>query len=1267
MEGIDILSSLEVVDDSVVPTHSQLKSLDEVATVALTSAVKVNRDAAARQLRYLSTYEHWNTTKALLTAATEYRYLHFMVCKAALFLVSNEIGPDERREVQYIVLNYLKVLRENSEALRHYVQHELYAILASATYLNWKLDVLSAEQEDQDSTTTAANGTEGGGPTPVGRSQIATILGFFQGYLTPEEFMDCLLELIPYFSQQCIKIPIFSTRMSFVAFALPFFFEQAGHLLDVVSSKAAQVCCVVLECLFENGAVSEATPITIRHYRENSIHLSRWEEWANSLPVVLQYSKNMLIHYPTNEDALLHGRLLRLCSTLTCSEESYTLSVRPAITQEMILLSSELLKVCQGNNALMEHLHLACDILINTFERDEQGVSAYLVQNIDLISAWADATQYVLTRFSDEEDELRQSLMHLFYLFADNLLPPPPRGNQHNFDDFLEHACIIHPCEIENNGPNASPPLAPVDSSMTLETDKINLLSNEQTNSEGNQYLKDLVFSIFTTYSNSVINKAHLKEDSQELRMEVGMVLHNEKTLLPLASMLFCKRINFLDFLVDQLRQGIEDYHTLVSIREARWWNSEIGINTGDAVSQPSASNIPTREEQALMLLVERFPDVKAVVSGSAPYLTHSYESNSSAPREGLDILKGFPSRDAVEMLLMRVILSHLSVIISIFAIAMANDTAPGDNSVLEPVAKFARQLLTGDDKLVNNLLQCLSIFGTDATGNPTTFSNDTAGNHNHAQVHFGILRALFFFCNCLCESYFHRRPEFFDISLDLLRFVYLYHSDIASLVTDANLLLRRILTSGTGGSVFLGSDKLLAVVRAIAQDGIPSFRAVHKLDPAMPLLPREVRSGFYTAFMALVEAREQAGFHVEDVVSKLITQMISPEGLLHNPAQTFIDLTALSRGVKRPTTLLVILERVLDYKEALMQVMNKDLNCATLVVCWLTALCTLAQHLLENGPIGEMHCSLSSFVMRMLNHFFDLVSFSATLAHRANLNKICSPNVEDSAIQFNSMMLFDFDSDRVEATVVYDLSDFLYCMCCAPWSNLGIMHYYERHTVEMFFTGSVQFFTFLPVDMLMSSERGRNRVFSAMLAALTTDGTVFQQLHQIFIWQNMWDRILRYLTKCLAYFYLPVILKLMFIIVNKETVGGGDGDGSLSGGDDSGGDSVAKSLSFSNCLPERTLGFVLREIVILVAVSPYLEKNECAHAFFLIEKCFRRAPALCTDHFVRLLDVCSAYHRVRIRHIMNNVREGHDFSTLLNLYLRCFGQSSKVSTLAAW
>ncbi|CCW71565.1 unnamed protein product [Phytomonas sp. Hart1] len=590
----------------------------------------------------------------------------------------------------------------------------------------------------------------------------------------------------------------------------------------------------------------------------------------------------------------------------------------------------------------------------------------------------------------------------------------------------------------------------------------------------------------------------------------------------------------------------------------------------------------------------------------------------------------------------------------------MTNDTAPGDNSVLEPIAKFARQLLTGDDKLTNNLLQDLSIIGTDATGNPTTFLRTNAGDDNPSPVHLGVLRALFFFCNCLCGSNFHRRPEFFDISFDLLRFVYLYHSDIACLVTDANLLLRRILTSGTGGSVFLGSDKLLAVVRAIAQDGIPSFRAVHKLDPAMPLLPREVRSGFYTAFMTLVEAREQAGFHVENVVSKLFTQMISPEGLFHNPAQTFIDLTALSRGVKRPTTLLVILERVLNCKNEFIQVMNKDVNCATLVVRWLTALCTLGQNLLENGPIGEMHCSLSSFVMRMLNHFFDLVSFPSSLAQRGDLDEGCGPNGEDSAVHLNSMVLFDFDSERVEATVVYDLSDFLYCMCCAPWSNLGIMHYYERHTVEMFFTGSVQFFTFLPVDMLMSSESGRNRVFSAMLAALTTDGPVFQQLHHLLVRQNMWDRILRYLTRCLSYFYLPAILKLMFIIVHNETI---------SGYNENDEDSIPRTppLSFYGGLSERTLSLVLREVVLLVAISPYLEKNECAHAFFLIEKCFRRAPALSTDHFVRLLDVCSAYHRVRIRYIKNSVREGHDFSTLMNLYLGCFGQSSKVSILAAW
>ncbi|CCW63908.1 unnamed protein product [Phytomonas sp. EM1] len=508
---------------------------------------------------------------------------------------------------------------------------------------------------------------------------------------------------------------------------------------------------------------------------------------------------------------------------------------------------------------------------------------------------------------------------------------------------------------------------------------------------------------------------------------------------------------------------------------------------------------------------------------------------------------------------------------------------------------------------------------------------------------------------------------SFFDISLDLLRFVYLYHSDIPCLVTDANLLLRRIITNGNSGSDFLGSDKLLAIIRAVAEDAIPSLRVANKAGPSIPPLPHEMRSGFYTAFMSLVEARDHAGYNVENVVSKLATQMISQECLFENPAQTLMDLIALSRGIQQPATLLVMLERVLDNKSELMRVMDRDTNCATLVARWLVALCTLAQHLLRDSPINELHWCLSSYVMRALNHFFDLVSFPSPLVQQEDFGEQCGPNGEESLSQSNPTMLLDFDPDRVEATVVYDLSEFLYCMCCAPWSNLGIMYHYERLTVEKFFSGSVQFFTFLPVDMLMSSEVGRDQVFRVMFVALATGGPVFEQLHQLLVRLNLWDRILRYLTKCLAYFYLPVILDLMFLIVHKGTAQ--SCDDSMSECDKSHRDAMAGSppLSFYTGLTERTLGLVLREVVVLVAVSPHLEKSECIHAFFLIEKCFRCARALCMDHFVRLLDMCSAYHRVRIRHIMNNLQEGHNFATLMNLYLRCFGQSSKVSILAAW
>lgn len=66
--------------------------------------------------------------------------------------------------------------------------------------------------------------------------------------------------------------------------------------------------------------------------------------------------------------------------------------------------------------------------------------------------------------------------------------------------------------------------------------------------------IEGMVNIICLQYFESVVTKAHLSETSRELRIATGVMLHNEKTLMPLSSLLFSEQINLLPVLISVLR-----------------------------------------------------------------------------------------------------------------------------------------------------------------------------------------------------------------------------------------------------------------------------------------------------------------------------------------------------------------------------------------------------------------------------------------------------------------------------------------------------------------------------------------------------------------------------------------------------------------------------------------------------------------------------------------------------------------------------------------
>ncbi|KAG5481329.1 hypothetical protein LSCM4_07040 [Leishmania orientalis] len=1205
-----------------------IERLSELATAALSSPDKETRDSAAQQLLFLSSYEYWDTLRALLPRAQN-NYLRFMVVKSLLFLVSNELGPQERTEMQQFVLEYLQERRRSGEKLPFYLCNALFSVYASALFSNWKISIIRAESADMvDSSEMAQN--------------ILTKLG---AYLTTEETLDCVLEILTYFARQNARLSILSVKSSFAKQVLPFFFSAAANMLSSVPEKAALVCSTALECAPE----LDAPLVRLHHPSDTSITVLRWPAWAPALSQVMNECGQALLNQPDGPCAALYSRLLRQCSTVTSPQEEYIAS-RDGVANVLLDVSGRLLLKVQEQPERTELLRLACALLVNTFERNDEATVAYLARDVGVIGVWADATRYVLGRpFDDEEADLRQALLHLFFMIAERMLPPKPRGGRNLDDSFTGHCGACTPprtregalpeqglsaervgCQLPPQ-PLTSPPAAPRGP-----------LSSERT-----REVEQQVIDIFSTYVDLVINTAHEREESQELRTGSTFVLQTERMLQPIAEVLFCERIDLLPQLVDRLQQTIHQYELCVRARgEQQAAMHSSAAAGGDGGADGFGLSARSLLQELYMTLAVQNMSVGAALSGPA-------ETAESTP-----------------LFFTYVCLSRLSVIISIFAIALLQGTASRDDSVLGAIASFARQLLGQEDQVTENLLQCLSLLedGNDEVnefGVGTTPAVTTSPGHA-AQVHTGILRSLFFFCGCVYETNLSRREEFYDITVNLLCYVYRYHSDQVALVVDANILLTRIVDYGSSGTFFLGAGKLMGLIEVVKEDQLPLLQApaAPQFAAAAPRLPSEVieaRHGFLTALTFYVETRYYAGFPIADVISTLTERCFDDARMRVNPRLSFQDLRAITKGIHQPDTLQLMLESVIRHKDVCSVVVRYEAAAAPDMIAWLSVLCSRSCQYMDEENLSTTQWELTSLVMNVLCLYFGYLSYPSlpmTTASDGTLTFGMPPSADDGAplsdnVDSSFVMnggcastFFSFPADTVEATVVYDVSDILNAFCSAPWCNLGILLYYERATVEHFFCGAVELLTTTSVQLLMSEE-GRARVFNAMSAAVNSSGHTFQQLHLLYMRQGVWNRLVRQLTKCLSYLYAPELIDILYAILRSDH-------------------QARQRVPNYKGLEEYTLAATFNEICILVAVAPHLTYREMAACFGLLQMCYDGAKMLCGEYADRLLDLCSAYHRVRLRLIINSLRRG-DGAHLMTEYMTYFGQSSNVGVLTAW
>ncbi|KEG15087.1 hypothetical protein DQ04_00191110 [Trypanosoma grayi] len=1073
-----------------------IELLTQLATEVLTSPEKGIRDEAAKRLRFMSCYDHWESVKALLPRA-ENNYLRFIVCKVMQFIVSNELGPQERRDMQAYVLTYLTSVRERGESLPLYVRNELYSIYAAAIYVNWRLTVISME-EDQ-------------------KGMGKHIIDELSAQLPASDVLDCVLEVLTFFARQESKGSLERVRVAFAEEVLPFCFQFAAGQISSYGQRALEICCTSLE----NVPSSLTDPrIVVQHTTDDSVYLENGTGWFPALPLAVQVCARAFVDDPVMGMNSPCARFLRMASAVVCIDPEW-FQTRNELNESFLVFSEELLALYESTG-YSHILQLSCAILVNVFDRDKGKVTAYLYNRPQLIHMWVLATQRVLCQWEDGEEELRQQLMHMFFLFGECIVP--------------------RVTAMENGDVRAGP----------IMTD---------------------VLQVAQCYFDNVVAKAHLTEDSNELRSDVGVMLHNEKTLLPIAEMLFCERIDLYTSIARRLLTTIEQYESCVRAREA-----------GDT-------------EGLSVLMFSLAIDTNALCStlGAAD----------------------------VPLFLTHVCLSRLSVIISAVAIAVLNGTANRSDEILGVIARFARGLLSVDDALTSALLESLSLFDLDARYNNGNNNNNNNGvQHNEADgmgnVHIGVLRSLFFFCGCVYESQAEGNDEFYEVMISLLRFVYVHHSDKTSLVMDANNILTKVLSQGVRGC-FLASEKMTSILMSVKEERIDLLCATSdQLSPEAG----KARSNMLTALTFFVESRHYAGYPTLDVLPFIITRALNQERLSADPLALLRDLNAIVDGIHQVEAFYWLLDAVIDESCEVKNVMRSVPASAPLVLRLCARLCMLATQLLREDNKCESRWGLASFAVRSIGGVM---------------------GAYDSWSWSGKEFLQLPTSDAVSENVVYDIADIMYNLICGHWCNLGVFLFYS----DDFFIAFREFlslFLSTSVELLMARRNCGERVFRAFTKAFMSRGELGTRLCELMEAEGLWQPLLRHLTKCLHYTFLLDILctiEPVFLCMERCSANG--------------------VISVES----EIIGELFNEIVVYIAVSPHMERCEMELCFKMLFKCFEISSPICRAKMDTLLDVCSAYHRVRLRHIYALLRAGKEDA--LFSYLGVFGMSSKVQTLSAW
>ena len=1154
------------------PSSYNLQQLEYHATQALTSLSPEERDTALDSLRYLSTYDYWETVKKILLETTN-TYLIVVLSKAMRFMVANEIGPIERDETLDYILNYVA----QKVWLPRYIVSILFSIFAVALHLNWRIRSLTSSPSwwalpIADVEAESSN---------LGREVEAKLSDILP---RRELVLSCIKEILVHFAAECASDGFGngSTHVNFWSDSLPQFF---GIALENVALEDSGLLCALEMCdicLNFPTPRSYAPLVSVTTSTEESVYLHPAVIWTPILEKCAFYCSNLLSKSFTEAGAegLLISRasalrVEQLCfcllSSLSCvvvGDSNCGTSSTGNFREEQVPESSLCTTLLQSAVWLVDYyrptknveaLHVGTRVLLNLMERHHHVVAAYFAENlsrvedlkavfVSLVTLSDPPAEKVLFHYSQQEaiQTTKKTLLQLFSGIA-NVAETIAAGHM-NSTDAVSH-------------------------------------------------VMDCSKMVFNTYLRSAVEFAHLQEDSSELRSDVGPMLHCEQHLQPLVPYFFSHALR--GHAVDQLCTYFNVCHEAFL-----------------ACSKLRRSESLSQEEVHMVM--------ELCVSAFLP----------------------FDDADDIPLVASTLVLSRMSTIVSLVALSlnfqlnychedlMLTDDNSAMGRLITNVCQFARSLVSEDSDITDLLLSCLCV------------ADSSSKKFKKGNLHVGVLRSLVYFCEMASLTPLLTRPAFWDLLLDILFYIFCKHGDCFALVSDATRMLWRIVCHERIGGIVL-HDKMGRLLKAHLRGDILVTASQNESNSQMKLL----RSEALRTFTSVAEAWALHFPQQPSVVREFILLALLPlecGGSSVELAACFDDLESIANGCSFLHSTVELLEILTEFAPDFLE---RIAECATVArplsryVHLLAVFCDRSMRKVPRDLRSHVYAKFLSGTFAALLELLRCMLSTArgTAAYVfGSISKFpqandLSPSARLKENFMNVHQCSDVDGAVCEA--LFDISIVLESLTSAKWCNLGILFHYEAETAEAVLVGCMSLLLSVPPSLVMSSGQTSHCIFAAIHSVIVlrypsdvdTEGGSPKKL---------WPELARFLTKCLACSYIPVVAECLLHIL--------------------------RVVSPTVMEPE-VYTLVAHEAATTLATVA-LDADGLERCCLLLYESNIRAAVEVHRALDELLKCASAYHRVRIRCLLM-LLDSVDLSSHQSLstqYLSIFGNSgTKLHSIA--